>query len=183
MGSHTCLYYESEENLLELVSSFFEQGFRTNKLCLWVVPQSLGVKGAKAALSKKIKDLDIYIEKDQLELLSHEDVYLKSGIFNADDTLALFAKKWQDVLKQGFSGLCVSGDASWLEKKDWDKITTYEKEVDKLIPQREITALCTYPAEKFDMVNLFSLSFSHDLIIRKNNDKTDILMDRRDIFK
>ena len=35
MGSHTCLYYESEENLLELVSSFFEQGFRTNDLCLY----------------------------------------------------------------------------------------------------------------------------------------------------
>lgn len=60
MGKHICLYYESEENLLDLVSSFFEEGLRTNKLCLWVVPQSLGLEGAKAALNNKIEELNIY---------------------------------------------------------------------------------------------------------------------------
>ena len=183
MGSHTCLHYESERNLLDLVSSFFEQGFRTNELCLWVVPQSLGVDGAKAALSKKIKDLNIYIEKDQLELLSHKDVYLKSGIFDQDDTLALLAKKEQDVLKQGFSGLRISGDASWLQEKDWDKLRTYEEGADKLVSHGKITALCTYPAEKFNTNKLFSLSFSHELVISKKDGKADIIIDKRDVFK
>ena len=183
MGSHTCLYYESEENLLELVSSFFEQGFRTNDLCLWVVPQSLGVEGAKLALGKKIKDLHVYLKKNQFEFLSHDNVYLKSGIFNPDDVLALYLKKEEDVSRRGFSGLCLSGDASWMQEGDWDKMAAYEKRVDKLISQRKIKALCTYPAEKFNMSNMFSLSFSHDLIIRKKDGEVDILMDKRDLFK
>jgi len=183
MNSHTCLYYESEENLLELVSSFFEQGFRNNELCLWIVPQSLGVDGARVVLNNKIKDLNKYIEKNQFELLSHKDVYFHSGVFNPVDTLASFAKKELDVLNQGFSGFRVSGDASWVQEKDWDKMVAYEKDADRLICQRKITALCTYPSRKFDMSKLFTLSFSHQVIIRKENDKTDILMDKRDIFK
>jgi len=183
VGKHICLYYESEENLLDLVSSFFEEGFRTNKLCIWVVPESLGVEGAKVALSKKIEDINIYIEKGQFQLLSHKDVYLKSGIFDSEETLTLLAKTEQDVLKKGFSGLCVSGDASWLQETDWNKLNAYEKGANKLIPQSKITALCTYPSRKFGIDKLFNLSFSHEVIIRKEDGKTDIFVDKRDAFR
>jgi hypothetical protein len=148
-----------------------------------VVPQSLGVEGAIAALGKKIKDLHAYIKKNQFEFLSHEDVYLNSGVFNPHAVLAFYLKKEKEVLSRGFSGLCVSGDASWTQEGDWDKLNAYEKRADKFISQRKIKALCTYSAEKFNMNNMFSLSFSHDLIIRKKDGEVDILMDKRDLFK
>jgi len=178
MGGHNCLYYESKENLLELVAYFFEQGFRANESCMWIVPQSLGVEGAKAVLGERIKDLNIYIEKGRLELLSCEDSYLRSGIFSPDEILELVAKKEQDVLKQGYSGLRLSGDVSWLQEKDWDKWVAYEKALDKIIPDKKITALCTFPVEKFDIGKLFTLSCSHGVTIRTKNGATDILTNR-----
>jgi len=183
MGNHTCLYYDSEKSLLEMVSCFFDQGLRSNALCLWVMPSSLKVEVAKAALRNKIKDLDTYIEKHQLELLSPEDVYLKGGVFNPDDALAFYGNKETDALSRSYSGLYVSGDASWLDKKDWEKLVNYEKEADRWISQSTITALCTYPSHKFDASHLFSLSFSHNLIIKGSEGKTDILINKRDIFK
>jgi len=183
MGSHTCLSYESEESLLELLKSFFEQGLKFGELCFWVVPLSLGVKGARKALGKLIKDLDRYIEKGQFELWSYNDIYLRSGVFNLDESLGLLAKKESDVLRRGFTGLRVSGDASWLSDADWDNFLAYEKEADKLISGGQITALCTYPAEKLDSAKLFRLSFFHKLVISKRKGKADILMDKRDICK
>jgi len=178
MGSHNCLYYESTENLLEFVAYFFEQGFRINESCAWIVPQSLGVKGAKAALGERIKDLNIYTEKGQLELLSHEDSYLRPGIFSPDEVLELVTKKEQDVLKQGYSGLRGSGDVSWLQEKDWDKWVAYEKALDKMIPNKKITALCTFPVEKFDIGKLLTLSCSHGVTIRIKDGASSILTNR-----
>ena len=182
MGSHTCLSYEHEEGLLELLGSFFEQGFKVNEFCLWVVPCLLGVEGAKSALGKKIKGLDSYIKDGKFELVSHKDVYLKDGFFDSAKPLKLLAQKEKDVLKRGFSGLRISGDAGWLPDEEWEKMSLYEKEADKIISGGKITALCTYPSAKFDTAKLFRLSFSHKLVISKGKGRTDILMDKRDIF-
>jgi len=183
MSSHTCLYYESEKSLLELITYFFQQGLSTNRLCLWVVPQSMGIKGAKEALREKIKDLDAYIKKGQFEFLSHKDVYLRGGKFDPAVVLAYYAGREKDIVERGFSGLCVSGDASWMPKEDWAKMEAYEKEADKRISKGEIMALCTYPSQKFDVSHLFSLSFSHDLILKGDGGKMDVLIDKRDMFK
>jgi hypothetical protein len=183
MSSHTCLSYEFEEDLLEIESSFFMEGVRARELCLWVVPQSLGIIGAKEALSKKIKNIDMYIRDGQFELLSHNDVYLRSGIFDPDYTATLLDKKEHDALEQGFSGLRISGDASWLPENEWNVIINYEKNVDKLIPQKKIVALCTYPSGKFGIDKVFELCFFHDSIIKKEKDKVAVFIDKKSICK
>jgi hypothetical protein len=183
MGSHTCLSYEHEEGLLELLGSFFEQGLKVNEFCLWVVPPSLGVKDAEEALGDKIKNLEDYIKDGRFEIVSYKDVYLTNGLFDPGVTLGLLAKMEKDVLKRGFSGLRISGDSGWLPDEEWEKMSTYEKEADKIISAGRITALCTYPSDKFDTSRLFTLSFSHKLVISKRKGRTDILMDKRDIFK
>ena len=92
---------------------------------MWIVPKSLGVEGAKAVLAERIKDLHIYLRKGQLEILSHENSYLKTGEFNPDEALGMVAKKVEHALNQGFSGLRSSGDVSWLQERDWDKWVAY----------------------------------------------------------
>jgi hypothetical protein len=174
MSKHTALYYESEKNLLEFIVPYFEQGFRENELCMWVVPQSLGVEGAKAVLGERIKDLNKYLEKGQIEVLSHKDAYLKAGEFSPDNILRMVDKKMEYALKQGFSGLRSSGDVSWLQEKDWDKWVAYEEVLDKLISKKNIIGLCTFPVEKFDVSKLLNLSASHGVTIRKKDGNTDI---------
>jgi len=180
---HSCLYYDSEESLLELLHDFFRNGLKANNLCLWIVPPSLGVEGGKAALKKKIKRLDSHIKKNQFELLSHEEVYLRYGIFDQAVVMEFYSKKEQDALERGFNGVYLSGDASWVEQKDWNKLTAYEMAADRMFNQKKINALCTYPAKKFDIVNMFSLSFSHDRILKRGKSEMDVLIDKRDICK
>lgn len=175
MSSHTCLHYGSEKELLDIVVYFFEQGFRANELCAWIVPHSLGVEGAKAALGERIEGLNMYMEKGQFELLNHKDVYFGAGMFNPDNAIKILDLKKRDALKRGFSGIRISGDASWLQEKDWYKLIAYEKASDKFLAEKNIPALCTYPDEKIDPGMMASLALCHTHIIRKKDGKVDII--------
>lgn len=158
---HICLFYNSKKDLLELVVPYFKEGLRNNEFCVWVVSGLLGIKDAKAVLSKAVGNLNKYIKEGQLEILNYKDVYLKSGMFNSDRVLKSWAEKEKQALKRGFNGLRVSGDASWLQSKDWEKFVDYEKTIDYVIDKHKITALCTYPLENHDLANMFILSMNH----------------------
>lgn len=175
MGKHICLYYGSNEDLIGYVSSFFKEGLSNNMLCSWVVPPSLGIEEAKITLGKKIEDLNRYIEKGQFELLDHKSIYLKGRIFNGEQAMQFWAQKEQDALKQGFEGLQVSGDASWLREEDWFKLVNYEKAVNETIAVKKIVALCTFPLGSFDAFQLLSLSHSHNSSIRMHDGIMDVI--------
>ncbi|MFA6609493.1 MAG: MEDS domain-containing protein [Candidatus Omnitrophota bacterium] len=178
MSKHTCLYYDSDKSLLELIVPYFEQGFRNNEMCIWIVPQSLGVEAARSYLFKEIKDMHKYTSKGQMEFFTAEDFYTHEGKFDVDRVINVWSGKERQALKLGFSGVCASGDASWVPGGDWESLTKYEKVVNDKIAQSHITALCTYPSEKYDMSKLFALSFFHGTTIREKDGKLDVLMSR-----
>lgn len=178
MNNHTCLYYDSEKNLLEFIAPYFEQGFRSNELCVWIVPQSISIERGKKLLSNEITDLGTYLEKGQIEILSHLDFYLRSGSFNPDDVMKTWIEKETQALKLGYSGLRVSGDTSWVRDEYWEGLVDYEKMLNDMISKYKINVLCTYPVENFDVGKIFTVGFSHGATVRKRGDKTDILMNR-----
>ena len=142
---------------------------------MWVVSDSLGIKGAKEALSGKIKDLDAYLKKGQLEILDYRDWYLKGGKFIPNRVLKGWAEKEKQALKQGFKGLRLSGDITWITKKDWNKWVNYEKKVDSLINKYKMTGLCTYPLKKLDLSDVFVLSTNHRFAFSNVNGQWHIL--------
>jgi len=158
---HICLFYSSKEDLLELVVPYFMQGLRNNEFCMWVVPEPLGIKDAKAVLSKAAGNLKTYIKKGQPEILDYKNWYVKSGKFNPDRVLKGWAEKEKQALKRGFNGIRVSGDVSWLRREDWEKWVDYEKTVDQVIGKHKMTVLCTYPLNKHDLSDMFILSMNH----------------------
>jgi hypothetical protein len=182
MSKHTCLYYESRENLLEFIVPFFEQGLRLNELCVWIVPESMGTEGAKVVLGERIKNWDAWIEKAQFELADHKDFYGGSGAFNKNMPLENIAQKEEYALKQGFSGLRGSGDLSWLQEKDRGEFFAYERDLDELISRKKMMALCTFPVGKFDASEIFTLNLSHGISVRKKDGEMNILADNTSMF-
>jgi len=171
---HICLFYDSQKDLLELAIPYFMEGLRANEMCIWVV-SDLGIKGAKAALSKKVKNMDKYIKKGQLEIIGFNDWYLKSGKFNPKKVLTGWIEKEKQALRQGYNGLRASGDLFWLQRKDWGRWIHYETKVDKIIEKHKMTMLCTYPLNKFDLSDIFILSKNHRFAFSNKNGQWHIL--------
>ena len=170
-----CLFYGSSKDLFELVVPYFREGLERNKSCVWAVPESLGLKEAQQALSVSIGGLKEYMEKGQMRLFEARSVYNRSGRFTRSEILESWGKILEEALSLGFDGIRVSGDASFLPEEEKDELLLYEKETDAVIRGSKVEALCTYPADKTDLVEMFILSTCHGSTFSNKNSRLEIL--------
>ncbi len=143
-GTHLCLFYQTTGDLIDIVVPYFKAGLRNNELCMWVTSEPLGVEDAKAALGKAVRNLDDYIDKGQIEILDASDWYTKSGKFEPDRVLQGWVEKEQQAIERGFDGLRIASDTFWLEERRWREFADYEAELDNIIGNYRMLAICSY---------------------------------------
>ena len=141
-GTPFCLFYQTEEDLADILVPYFKAGLENNEFCMWVTSKPLEVADAKTALRTAASDLDDYIEKGQVEILDYSQGYTESGVFDADRVLQGWVEKETQALKRGFAGLRLTGNTFWLEEEDWRTFTDYEEKVDSVLGQYRMVALC-----------------------------------------
>ena len=167
-GTHFCQFYQSRQDLIEILVPYFKQGLEDNEFCMWITSEPLGVEDAKAALKVKVKDLDAYIQKGQIEILDYSQWYTKTGRFDADKVLAGWVEKEKQAIERGFDGLRLTGNTFWLEKKDWENFTGYEAMVDSVIGKHRMLALCSYFLDKCQVSEVIDVVSNHQFaLIRK----------------
>jgi two-component system, cell cycle sensor histidine kinase and response regulator CckA len=158
-GTHFCQFYETKKDLIDILVPYFKAGLQDNEYCMWVTSGPLPAGEARAALKKVVTNLDGYIKKGQIEIVPHDQCYLKDGIFDQQVVLGSWIDKLDRALKQGYEGLRVSGNTAWLEKKDWKSFTEYEEEINRVIGNYRMISICTYSldrcgtAEVIDVIN------------------------------
>jgi len=163
-GTHICQFYRSKKDLVDVLVPYFEAGLENNEFCMWVVSEPLEVEGAKAVLRKKVKDLDNYIERKQIEILDHSQWYTKSGRLELDKVLLGWMDKEKESLKNGFEGLRIAGNLFWLEKDKWNILIEYEAMVDRIIGKYRMLAVCSYFFDNFRK-NVVDVANHHQFIL------------------
>ncbi|OGX59765.1 MAG: hypothetical protein A2447_03150 [Omnitrophica WOR_2 bacterium RIFOXYC2_FULL_38_12] len=170
-GTHLCQFYQTKKDLLEILIPYFKAGLKNNEFCIWVTSEPLSAKEAKNVLKKEVKNLDKLIKKGQLEILDHSQWYTKGGKFNANKMLAAWIEKERHALRRGFSGLRLTGNTFWLEKKDWKNFTEYEEKVNNAIGKLRMLALCTYSLDKCKASQVIDVVNNHQLSLIKREGK------------
>ena len=51
-GTHFCQFYQTKEDLVDILVPYFKTGLENNEFCLWVTSQPLEVEEAKETLRK-----------------------------------------------------------------------------------------------------------------------------------
>ncbi len=167
-GTHLCEFYETKRDLIDILVPYFVEGLKSNEFCMWVTSPPLEVDEAKKALKKKVPDLDRYVEKGQIEIISYKDWYLLGDKFDADRVLQGWVKKEKNALKKGFEGLRLTGNTFWIERKDWASFTDYEASVNAVIGSHRMIALCTYSLKKCGGTDVVDVMRNHvGTLIRK----------------
>ena len=57
-GTHFCLFYETQADLLEIAVSYCKAGLERRQFCLWAVPEPITVDDATQSLRREVPDLD-----------------------------------------------------------------------------------------------------------------------------
>ncbi|MCJ7508566.1 MAG: MEDS domain-containing protein [candidate division Zixibacteria bacterium] len=174
-GTHLCQFYQTKEDLVDILVPYFKAGLRNNEFCMWVTSEPLDVKHAKAELKKAVKDLDKYIKKGQIEILDYSQWYTKSGRFSADRVLEGWVRKENQAIRKGFDGLRLTGNTFWLEKKDWESFTNYEAMVNSVIRKHRMFAICSYYLDKCKASEVIDVVSNHQFALIKHNSKWKLI--------
>jgi len=174
-GTHFCQFYQTKEDLIDILVPYFKAGLENNEFCMWVTSEPLHAEEAKNALTKALKNLDDYIKKGQIEILDHTDWYTKSGRFEADKVLQGWVEKEKEALKRGFEGLRLTGNTFWLEKEDWKDFADYEAIVNDVIDKYKMLAICSYSLDKCSASDIIDVVVNHQFAIIRKKDKWEVI--------
>ena len=170
-GTHLCLFYQTKEDLIDILVPYFKAGLENNEFCMWVTSEPLSAKDAKRSLQKAVRNLDAYIEKGQIEILDYSQWYTKSGKWEADRVLQGWIEKENQAVKRGFDGLRLTGNTSWLEERDWAAFTKYEATVDQVICNYRMLAICTYSLDRCRAAEVMDVVSNHQFALVKREGK------------
>ncbi|HBT60894.1 MAG TPA: hypothetical protein DEB40_04020, partial [Elusimicrobia bacterium] len=168
-GTHFCQFYQSKDDLLDILVPYLKAGLENNEFCMWVVSEPLGESEAKAALRQAVPQLDRYLSQGQLEIIPHTAWYLIDGVFESRRVLAGWAEKLQKGLAKGYDGLRLTGNTLWLESKDWSDFVAYEAEVDRVISDRRMIALCTYSLGACSATEIIDVVNNHQFALARRD--------------
>lgn len=177
-GTHLCQFYETKEDLIDILVPYFAEGLRNNEFCMWITSLPLEVEEARRALQEAVPDLDEYLKKGQIEIIAYDNWYLIGDKFGSKDrVLQGWLDKEQAALKRGFEGLRLSGNTFWVEHSLWNSFVEYEEAINSVIGQHKLLALCTYCLKSCSGTDVLNVFRNHVGTLIKQNGKWSLIED------
>ena len=174
-GSHFCLFYETEEDLTDILVPYFKAGLENNEFCVWVTSGSLSVEEAEEALRKSVPDFDRYLRKEQIRIVSDLEWYLKNNVFDMQRVLIAWADQLNQALSSGFAGMRVAGNMSGFGKEVWGELADYEKEVNNAIGKYRMLAICGYCIDECGTSEIVDVVSCHQSAIIRREGKWEVI--------
>lgn len=190
-GTHLCHFYETKQDLLDILIPYFKTGLENDEFCMWVVSDPLGEDEARRALKQAVPEADRYLATGHIEIIPHNifpsrkqaspagrieivphtEWYLKGGAFVAEQVIDGWNEKLDEALAKGQAGMRANGNPSWLTEENRKNFLEYEKSLDENLSDKRMIVLCSYPlfsssaAQVVDVVNAHQLA-----VIRRRGD-------------
>ncbi len=178
-GTHFCQFYQTRQDLIDVLVPYFREGLLQNEFCMWITSEPLPVAEAQAALRQAVPDLDDYLQRGQLEMLDYSEWYAPQGKFEARRVLQGWMDKEKFALGRGYEGLRLTGNTFWLEKQDWKDFSDYEAAVNSVIGGHRMLALCTYSIAKCGAYELIDVVSNHQFALIKQFGEWKIIESQR----
>lgn len=174
-GSHFCLFYETRQDLLDILTSYCKAGLESGEFCLWVVAQPLTVKDATKALQDAMPDCDRYLSDSSIEIVPALEWYLQDSTFDLKRVTTAWHKKLSRASAKGYVGVRVTGDTAWLRRKDWNDFCEYEESLNEAVVNRRLAVLCTYPLAACGAVEVLDVVRTHQFALARRHGGWDLI--------
>jgi signal transduction histidine kinase len=166
-GSHFCVFYETDEDLIEMLVPYFNAGIENNELCFWVLSDSLTEEAAWRALSREIPETDRPLIRRSIEFMRSEDCYLKQGVFDLNRVTEDWGERLKRALATGYDGIRVSGYAGWPQTREWPNFWKYEGSLNESILDQQMIVLCTYSLLGSSGFDILDVAHTHQCALSR----------------
>jgi signal transduction histidine kinase len=174
-GTHFCVFYETNDDLVEMLIPYFKAGIENRERCFWVLADSLSEGDARSALDRAIPDADRRLIHGNIEFLRSDECYLKEGEFNLGRVTAEWGRRLEGALAAGYEGIRVSGYAGWLQTRAWPDFWKYEGNLNSSIVGLPMMVLCTYPLAGSTGSDILDVAHTHQCSVSRRSGKWEII--------
>jgi signal transduction histidine kinase len=174
-GSHFCVFYETDEDLIEMLVPYFRAGIETNELCFWVLADSVPEAVAWRALELGMPDVDRRRIQRNIEFLQSEECYLSEGIFDLHRVTEEWGARLKRALVAGYDGIRVSGYAGWPQTREWPNFWAYEGSLNESIIDQRMMVLCTYPLKGSYGSDILDVTHTHQCAVSRRGGNWEVI--------
>ncbi len=165
-GSHFCQFYQTAEDLFEILLPYLRAGLENNELCIWAAGGLLEVEDARKALRKAIPRLADYAQKGQIEILSSDQWHTGNGE-SGSAVLPMLDK----AISNGFDGLRLA--RSVLPEGKGNRTSPWNEAA--VICRHNVIAVSAYPRDKLDAARLMEVVKDHRFAVVKNAGRWEVI--------
>src|SRR5882672_8765770 len=174
-GAHFCLFYETKQDLLDTLISYCKSGLERDEYCLWIVAEPLTIEEARAVLKNAVPDFDRYLAGSRLEIVPARDWFLPGGAFDGKTLTASWYEKLDSLSARGYPGMRITGDTTWLSKKEWTHFCDYEDGLNEVIGNQRLAVLCTYPLAACGAPQILDVVRTHQFVLARRYGSWDVV--------
>ncbi len=174
-GTHFCHFYETPQDLLDILVPFFQAGLESNEFCIWIVFDPLNEEQARLALLQAFPGAARHLSVGNIEIIPHTKWYVVDGVFDTKRVIAGWKQKLRQALAGGYAGMRVNGNEAWLTERDWQDFARYEEQLDDMIAHERMIVLCTYPLAVSHGSEVFDVARTHQFAIAKRYGKWEVI--------
>ena len=177
-GLHACHFYASRQDLVQALLPYFEAGLRNNERCIWVAAAPLPAAEARVELAKILPGVGEVIKQGRLRILDFSQWYTDGQQLKGNAIVNLWLEEEEAALAAGYSGLRITGNASFVTPRDWDSFMEYELAVSEAFLDRRIVTLCSYDLQQARAVEVLDVVRSHHCTIERDEGNWRLLGSR-----
>ena len=174
-GTHLCQFYETTEDLLEVLLPYFKAGLENNERCVWLIAEPLTYEEVRGRLAAAVPDLDARMARGQMEIMDSGNWYTREGSFRPDVVLQAWAEKEKLALSREFDGLRAASDLSCMAADEWASVILYERTVNERIDHSRMLAICCYPKARCMASQIVDAVSSHQSVLIKRGDQWELV--------
>jgi transcriptional regulator of aromatic amino acid metabolism len=173
-GTHFCQFYDTKDDLLEILVPYFKAGLNSNEACVWVVSK-LTEKDARNALRHALPDFERYLGDQSLEILGDSELYMNGSALDLDRVRGAWSERLTLALARGYSGIRVTGDAFWLKREQWNDFNAYEEKLNRSVVDLRMTCLCSYPLAVSGATDILDVTRTHQFTVARRKGSWELV--------
>lgn len=142
---HKCLIYEGHPSeQLPIIVPLLQQGLAEGRRCVYLGdPETI----VMVRDDVKAKGVDVAFETARGALVFSSDrSHLEGGGFDPKSMVAMLRDLIDEAVKDGFTGLCATGDMRWELGTDanFERLQEYEALLEKVFHEKPLMGICQY---------------------------------------
>jgi hypothetical protein len=175
-GLHMCHFFPTRQELIDSLVPYFEAGIDNNERCIWVTSSPLPAQDALIEISKSEK-LMRAVASGQLRVFDAVEWYREPETFDTEQAIQHMLQEEQSALADGFQGLRVTGNTSFVTRAGWNHLMEYERKLHNWIKDRRIIACCSYLREQCGSVEVLEVVRCHHGSLDRTDDHWDLFLE------